>query len=215
VAQVSAAIERRCKLIKFLGIPALMLALGCAPVAAQEVNGCVDIDKNHDSLVDVPFVPTGTPLLSRFGFALNQGDNHIKQILVWPGLPPGMIRLDFSDDNPFAIFGHNDDYCFNVTHFDISDARITQVTRGLDVCDAAQCTVQLDRPRGDFLFVLIGFDFQFHEHDNHIKQVAIHEDDGQLTVSFHDQQFNPLTTHFSGMYNMPTYQEIALVRLDS
>ncbi len=178
-------------MIKFLGMSALMLALGCASVGAQEVNGCADIDKNHGSLVDVPFVPTGTPLLSRFGFDLSQGDNHIKQILVWPGLPPGMMRLDFSDDNPSGgLFGRNDDYCFNVTHFDVSDARIRQVTRGLDICDAAQCTVRLDRPNGDFVFVLIGFQLSFREHDNHIKQVAIHEDDGQLTVSFHDQKFD-------------------------
>ena len=102
-----------------------------------------------------------------------------------------MMRLDFSDDDPSGgLFGHDDNYCFNVTHFDVSDARIRQVTRGLDICDAAQCTVPLDRPNGDFVFVLIGFQFQYHEHDNHIKQVAIHEDSGQLTVSFHDQQFS-------------------------
>jgi hypothetical protein len=181
-------------MIKFLGVSALLLVISSAPVAAQESNACVDIGKNNGSLFDVPFVSTGTPLLSRFGFALNQGDNHIKQILVWPGLPPGMMRVDFSDDSPFGgLLGllHNDDYCFNVTHFDVVDARIRQVTRGLDICDAPQCTVQLDRPNGDFVFVLIGFQFQFREHDNHIKEVSIKETGGKLTVGFHDQHFDP------------------------
>jgi hypothetical protein len=176
-------------MIRFLGIFAIILTLTTASATAQEANGCVDIGKNNGSLFDAPFVPTGTPLLSRFGFALNNGDNHIKQILVWPGLPPGMMRLDFSDENPFGLFS-NDDYCFNVTHFDIVDARIRQVTRGLDICDAGQCTVQLDKPNGDFVFVLIGFQLSFRATDHHIKQVAIHEDDGHLTVAYHDEHFD-------------------------
>jgi hypothetical protein len=172
-----------------LAIATVLSVLVCTPVAAQEVNGCVDIDKNNGSVFDVPFVPTGTPLLSRFGFDLSHGrDNHIKSIIVWPGLPPGMMRLDFSDDNPFAHLTSNDDYCFNVTHFGIIDFRIRHVIRGVDVCDQPQCTVQLDRPAGDFVFVLIGFHFQFHEHDNHIKQIAISENNGQLTVAFHDRK---------------------------
>jgi len=180
-------------MIRLLGLSAVILALTSVSAIAQDENGCVDIDKNHGSLFDAPFVPSGTPLLSRFGFDLSHGrDNHIKQILVWPGLPPGMIRLDFSDDDPFGgVFTSNDDYCFNVTHINMVDARIRQVTRGLDICDAPQCTVPLDRPNGDFVFVLIGFQFSFREHDNHIKEIAILENNGQLTVAFHDRQFNP------------------------
>jgi hypothetical protein len=50
-------------------ISLVLLALASTSVVAQESNGCVDISKNHDSsLFDIPFVPAGTPLLSRFGF---------------------------------------------------------------------------------------------------------------------------------------------------
>jgi hypothetical protein len=179
-------------MVKIAAISAVLLALATTSVAAQESNGCVDISKNHDSsLFDIPFAPTGTPLLSRFGFGLNHSDddNHIKQILVWPGLPAGMMRVDFSDDDPTGWF-HNDDYCFNVTHFDITDTRIRQVSRGLDLCDHASCTVQLDKPAGDFVFVLIAFQLAYRYHDNHIKEVAILENNGQLTVTFRDQQFD-------------------------
>jgi hypothetical protein len=175
---------------RLLTASAVLLVLASSSVAAQDSNGCVNISSNHDSsLFDVPFVPTGTPLLSRFGFALNHGDNHIQQILIFPGLPPGMMRLDFSDEDPTGIFS-NDDYCFNVTHFDIVDTRIRQVTRGLDICDAGNCTVQLDKPAGDFVFVLIGFQFSFRATDHHIKEVSILENSGLLTVGYHDEHFD-------------------------
>lgn len=100
------------------------------------------------------------------------------------------MRLDFSDEDPTGIFS-NDDYCFNVTHFDVTDARIRQVSRGLDICDAGSCTVQLDRPAGDFVFVLIGFQLSFRATDHHIKEVSILENNGQLTVGYHDEHFDP------------------------
>ena len=57
-------------MFKSLAISALFLTFASVSAAAQEVNGCVDISSNGDgSLVDRDFVPTGTPLLSRFGFA--------------------------------------------------------------------------------------------------------------------------------------------------
>ncbi len=177
---------------RLFAISAVLLALASTSVAAQESNACVNISNNHDSsLFDLPFNPAGTPLLSRFGFAFNQGDNHLQQILIWPGLPPGMMRVDFQDQDPTGgLFGSNDDYCFNVTHFDIVDARIRQVTRGLDVCDAASCTVQLDKPAGDFVFVLTGFQMSFRATDHHIKEISLLENNGQLTVGFHDQHFD-------------------------
>jgi hypothetical protein len=175
---------------KFSVISTILLALTSTTVVAQETNGCVDIGNNHGSLIDLPFVPTGTPLLSRFGFAFNPGiDHHMKQILIFPGLPPGMIRLDFSDKKPDK---GDDNYCYNITHFDISDARIKQVTRE-DLCsDSGGCTVQLDKPAGDFVFVLIGFQLSFRApFDHHLKDVAILENNGLLTVVYNDKHFDP------------------------
>ena len=126
-----------------------------------------------------------------------------------------MIRLDFSDDDPFGgFFTSNDDYCFNVTHVDLVDARIRQVTRGLDICDAPQCTVPLDRPNEDFVFVLIGFQFSFREHDNHIKEIAILENNGHLPSLFMTGNLILLTTPLPGVYSMHMYRAIALVRLE-
>jgi hypothetical protein len=183
--------ERR-SMKKFLAVSTALSALASTTVSAQESNGCVDISENHgSSLVDLPFAPTGTPLLSRFGFAFNPGqDHHIQQILIAPGLPPEMMRLAFADKEPDD---GDDNYCFNVTNFDVSDARIRPAVRGLDICrEAGTCTVRLDKPAGDFVFVLIGFQLSFRApFDHHLKDIAILENDGMLTISFADRHFDP------------------------
>ncbi|TGQ35687.1 hypothetical protein [Mesorhizobium sp. M00.F.Ca.ET.216.01.1.1] len=180
---------------KLLAFPAVLLALASTSVSAQVSNGHVDISENGSSLFDVPFAPNGIPLLSRFAFELADGDNHLKQILISPDLPPGKMRLDFSDGNPknLPFIDDDDDYFFNVTHFGIKDSRAQQFTRSLDICsEQGKCTVQLDRPPGDFIFVLIGFQLSFRDNiDHHIREVGILEDDGMLTVSFNDQHFDP------------------------
>ncbi len=181
---------------KFLAMFTILLALTPTTVVAQESNGCVDIGKNHNSaLIDLPFAPIGSPLLSRFGFAFNPGeDHHIQQILIYPGLPPGMIRLGFTDQEPD---NGDDNYCYNVTHFDISDTRVSQVTKA-DICsDSGGCTAQLDKPAGDFVFVLIGFQLSFRApYDHHIKDVAILENNGLLTVAYNDKHFDPTEDTF-------------------
>ena len=187
-------------MIKFLAIPTVLLAIASTSVSAQVSNGFVNISANDgSSLFDVPFNPTGIPLLSRFAFELADGDNHLHIISITPGLPSGMMRLDFSDkdaNNLPIIDFDDDDYFFNITHFDINDSRVQQVTRGLDICsEQGKCTVQLDPPAGtffDFVFVLIGFQLQFRaDIDHHIREVGILEDNGLLTVSFRDKHFDP------------------------
>jgi hypothetical protein len=61
-----------------------------------------------------------------------------------------------------------------------------------------KCTVKLDRPPGDFVFVLIGFQLSFRgDIDNHIREIGILEDNGLLTVAFRDREFdNPLKDSF-------------------
>jgi hypothetical protein len=91
------------------------------------------------SILDVPFTPDGIPLLSRFAFQLadEEKDNHLHQILIDPGLPPGRMRIDFSDDNPRnvpLVWWDDDDYFFNITHFNITDSRVQPMFRSLDFC---------------------------------------------------------------------------------
>jgi hypothetical protein len=138
----------------------------------------------------------GIPLLSRFAFELQDGDNHIQQILIDPGLPSGKMRIGFHDNDPdnLPIFDFDDDdYFFNITHFDITDPRIQVFTRTLDLCtENGTCTVQLNRPQGDFVFVLIGFQLSFRaDFDHHIREIGVLENDGLLTVTFRDEHFDP------------------------
>lgn len=177
----------------------VLSALCTTPVAAQDVHvdGCAAVD-NHDSIWDAPFAHTGVPLLSAFWFDLRYDrDNNLRTIMVMPDLPPGMIRLAFGDKDP-QNFPHNDDYCFHQTYFDIArDPGIQQQERGTELCDTGredfgECKAQLIKPAGDFVFVLIGFVFGFQEdnHDSQIKKISILEDNGWLTVAFHDKEWN-------------------------
>jgi hypothetical protein len=189
-------------MIWLLAIPVLILTLASTSVLAQVSNGFVKISENHGSaLFDVPFSPNGIPLLSRFAFELADGDNHLQQILIDPGLPPGKMRIGFHDNDannlPFIDFD-DDDYFFNITHFDITDARVQVLTRTLDICtENGKCTVQLDRPPGDVVFVLIGFQLSFRaDFDHHIREVGVLEDNGLLTVAFRDAHFDPSEDSF-------------------
>ena len=127
---------------RLLAIPVLVLTLASTSVSAQVSNGFVKISDNHGSaLFDVPFSPNGIPLLSRFAFELADGDNHLQQILIDPGLPSGKMRIGFHDDDannlPVVDFD-DDDYFFNITHFDITDPRVQVLTRSLDICTMAK-----------------------------------------------------------------------------
>jgi hypothetical protein len=162
----------------------------------------VSISANHGSaLFDVPFTPNGIPLLSRFAFELADGDNHLQNILIDPVLPSGpTMQIGFHDRNPKNGGGDDDDddYFFNITHFNITDPRVQVFDRTLDFCsENGKCTVQLDRPPGDFVFVLIGFHLSFKApFDHHIREIGMLEDNGLLTVTFRDQQFNPSEDSF-------------------
>ena len=156
-------------MLKFLGTSALILALGCAPVAAQEANGCVDIDKNHGSLVDVPFVPTGTPLLSRFGFALNQGDNHIKQVAIHED--NGQLTVSFHDQQFSAP---DDTFLWSVQYAYVPGDRFSQVGElsGTRAHDRVIATI----PTGKA--VLRGFSFTYQPYftsgnDHHLQQIGV------------------------------------------
>lgn len=188
-------------MIRLLAILILVLIVASAPASAQTTNGFVNISENHGSaLFDAPFSPTGVPLLSRFAFDLADGDNHLQQILIDPVLASGKMRLGFHDHdaNNFPVVDDDDDYFFNITHFDITDSRVQVLTRTLDICtENGKCTVQLNKPPGDVVFVLVGFQLSFRApFDHHIREVGVLEDNGLLTVSFRDKEFDPSEDSF-------------------
>lgn len=155
-----------------------IIGLISTPVAAQDARGCDD-----GGLTDVNHASTGIPLLGRFAFEYTSKDHHITQILIAPDFTTGVMRLGYHDKNS------DDDYCYNITHFNVTDSRAQRFTRGLDICSDSpgKCTVRLERPAGDFVFVLIGFQLSFTgNRDKHIDEVAVLEDDGLLTVAFND-----------------------------
>lgn len=162
---------------KLLAASAVLAILFGTPATAQDVRGC------GKGLVDEPHAPTGTPLLGRFAFEYDKKDEHITQILIKPGSSPGKMTLGFHDKNL------DNRYCYNVTHFQVRDPRIQQFSRDLDICSGpGKCTVPLRRPSGDFVFVLIGFQLSFQSGvDHHIDEIAVLENNGELTVAFNDQ----------------------------
>lgn len=142
--------------------------------------GLVDRDQPH----------VGILLLDSFDFQFTKNqnlrssvDHHLTQILVAPDFGTrGKLRLGFHDKNS------DDEYFFRVSHYSVTDLRIQQVTRNLDICsDRGKCTVNLSKPEGDFVFVLVGFQLSFRGTDHHIDEVGILEDDGNLTVFFNDK----------------------------
>jgi hypothetical protein len=165
-----------------------ILALLCTSAAAQ--HDCVSIAHNGNSLAEKQFNHSPTPLLSVFNFRLSQSDNNIKGIVIWPDLQASTILLNFFDKSA----GH--DYCFDVDHFDITDRRIQSAAK-VDYCVDGQCTVPLNKPDGDFVFVLTGFRLNFEQDDHYIKDIAIHEDNGQLTVAYNDRHVDAPNDTFS------------------
>ena len=163
-------------------LAALLLLLPSTPVVAQDVRDC------GRGLIDTPHTPSGTPLLGRLAFEYTNNDHHITQILIAPGFTPSTMRLGFHDKNL------DDRFCYSVTHFGVADPRIRLSTRSLDICSGpGRCTVQLDKPAGDFVFVLVGFQLTFQSGiDHHIDEVAILENNGNVTVAYNDKNDDDL-----------------------
>jgi hypothetical protein len=136
-------------------------------------------------LTDRPFSHTGVPLLSSFYFRYIDTDHHILQILVFPDWIQDVIRLGYHDVNS------DDDYFFKIIHQITDGPGILRFSRSLDICSESECTVPIERPTGDFVFVLIGFQLSFHGDDHHINEVRIIESDGNLTVRFRDKHSAP------------------------
>jgi len=163
-------------MIKLLMTSAILLMLTSIPAAAQRVNDC------GKGLVNKSFTPSAAPLLNRFDFDFDGTDHHIQQILIFPNFTPATIRIGYHDKNS------DDRYCYDLNFVNINDSRIQRFRRNLDICsEGGKCTVRLNRPPGDFVFVLIGFQLSFRGTDHHVDEVSVLEDNGQLTVAFNDK----------------------------
>jgi hypothetical protein len=127
---------------------------------------------------------------SRTAACFGQVDHHITQILIAPNRPNDKgetdnIRLGFHDANS------DDDYFFSVAHRILNEPSIRMFDTGL-VLDFGSTTrvLQTPTPVSDFVFVLVGFQLAFRPVDHHINEVGILEENGVLTVTFADQNFD-------------------------
>ena len=183
--------------MKAFGASVLLSMLVTTSALAQSIEGF------GKGLTDRDYPHVGTPLLKAFQFHYGviiapdscgelpafwvQEDHHLTQILIAPDFSPGKIRIGFHDKNG------DDKYFYRLSHHSVSNPRIQQFTRTLDICgEQGKCTVRLDKPKGDFVFVLVGFQLSFRGTDHHIDEVGILEKDGELTVFFNDRNDDDL-----------------------
>lgn len=130
------------------------------------------------------FSHSGVPLLDSFYFRYTDTDHHLAQILIHPDAQPGTMQLGFHDKN------RDDDYFFRVMHRVIDDASVVRVDRSLDLCTGT-CVRDIERPSGDVVFVLVGFQLAFTGgRDHHINVMQISERNGRLIVRFADKNFD-------------------------
>jgi hypothetical protein len=141
--------------------------------------------RDEEGLNDRSFSHTGVPLLSSFRFNFQDDDHHIQQILIYPDFEPDKMRLGYQDKNG------DDDYEYRVVHQIVDTPGILRFSRGLDICSEIECSVPIERPTGDFVFVLVGFQLQYHGTDHHIKRVRVLEWDGNLKIRFRDNNDDP------------------------
>jgi hypothetical protein len=107
-------------------------------------------------------------------------------VRIDPDIPPGEMTLAYQDNN------EDDDYFFHTAHRIVDDPRVQRDFRTTDIGSEVDNAVQLQRPAGDFVFVLSGFSFRFTgDRDHHINEVRILEFDSILHVRFRDKHDDP------------------------
>jgi hypothetical protein len=160
-----------------------LLLLLAASAVAQSTEGFAK------GLKDVEYAHNGALLLDSFDFQFTknrslaaQVDHHLTQILIAPDFgAPNKMRLGYHDKNS------DDEYFYRISHHTSTDGRVRRESRSLDICDRNKCTVRLNRPAGDFVFVLVGFQLSFRGTDHHIDELGVLENNGELTVFFNDK----------------------------
>jgi hypothetical protein len=166
-------------------VPERVRALGSG--SGVDLVGDLTVVEGFDDggAVSPDFSHTGVPLLDSFFFQFTNDDHHLTAISITPDRPQGKIFLQFQDKNG------DDDYFYKVIHRIVNDSRVQQFSTSSDICSENVCTVELPKPAGDFIFVLIGFSLRFTGDDHHVKVVDIHERRGSLSVTFRDKQTAP------------------------
>jgi len=128
------------------------------------------------------FPSTRAALLSGFYFQYTGDDHHVLQLMALPRFPaPDKIELGLHEE------GEDSEYSFKVIHHLVGDARIRSFTRALDVGVGRSATVTVERPAGEMLFVLSGFQLAFHGVDHHLDEAGIVESGGSVTFRFNDK----------------------------
>lgn len=134
------------------------------------------------------FTPGDALLMDSFYFQYTENDHHLSQVMILLDSPEqGQMQLGYHDINL------DDDYYFKIIHRPVSDPRIRTFSRDLDLC-VGSCNVAIDRPAGDFVFVLMGFQLAYqgavNGRDRHVNMIALMENDGELRMRFGDKDMN-------------------------
>jgi hypothetical protein len=155
-------------------------------LTADLLGGLIDVEGFDNGGETVKgFAHTGVPLLDSFYFRFLHQDHHLQMVRIDPDTPAGQMTLAYQDAN------EDDDYFYHIKHRIVDDPRV-QRAFAQDIGTEVDNAVQLQRPAGDFVFVLIGFTFRFTgDRDHHIREVRILEFDSILHVRFRDENNNP------------------------
>jgi len=151
------------------------------PASAENLQGFASGFTSRS--IDPP--ESGVPLLQSFYFRYTDSDHHLRAIDIEPNAPSvNEARIGYADEN-------GDDQFFYNIDLQRYSGRIFEQTHGREVC-TGRCTKTILAPadRENHVFVIRGFYIFFHGDDHHIDQIGIQEDDGQVTVSFNDQDDN-------------------------
>jgi hypothetical protein len=155
-----------------------LLACAVLPAAAfaQDLEG-----NSHGTTPALSYPHSGVQLLRSFYFRFTNSDHHIRAVGIFPDDPGfGQAELIYSDENG------DDPYAYHIQHQDVPfGSGIYTNTFGTEFC-RGNCTFAIPRPAGNNVFVLRGFYFQFIGADHHMQQFEISENNGNLTVAFHD-----------------------------
>ena len=141
----------------------------------------------------------GTALLQAFKLRYTRDDHHIRTLGVLPGR--NRVTALFADKNGDDAFQWSARFV-TLNHPGIV---LGEVSGELELGSATRL---LDKPAGDFLFVLRGFKFNYGQNrvgyggkDHHIDEIGITEFDGKLDVRFNDKNDDdPFTYHVKYAY---------------
>lgn len=152
-------------------------------LAALEVEHATSGVSKGGTITKSPFPIYGAALLDSFFFRYEYRDHHLRRIQITPAYPSaGNIKIGFHDRNS------DDDYYYDVIHRILYDPQIEKysLSAGYGVSTWPEY-IGDTKPSGDFVFALRGFEFAYHEDDNHVARIEIRESSDKLIVAFADQ----------------------------